>query len=190
MVARDTSAQGARRAAEGGAIEMQIRDWTVASGLIEQDGQLLLVRNVRRNGMEDWSTPGGVVDVDDPSLLAALTREVAEETGLVVTEWVGPVYEVVAEAVDLGWRLRCEVHLAVAYEGEITVADPDGIVVEASYYVPGDVHDRLAGCPQWVREPIAEWLLDRWELDSDRPLRRYVYDVFGTSRADLRVERR
>src|SRR6267154_1530725 len=95
-----------------------MRGWTVASGLIERDGQLLLVRNVRRNGMEDWSTPGGVVDDEDSSLLAALTREVNEETGLVVTEWAGPVYEVIAEAPDLGWRLRCEVHLALEYEGE------------------------------------------------------------------------
>src|SRR3954454_890759 len=74
-----------------------MREWTVASGLIERDGELLLVRNVRRNGVEDWSTPGGVVDAEDLSLLAALTREVEEETGLVVSEWVGPVYEVVAE---------------------------------------------------------------------------------------------
>ena len=167
-----------------------MREWTVASGLIERDGELLLVRNVRRNGIEDWSTPGGVVDAEDTSLVAALTREVAEETGLVVSEWVGPVYEVVAEAPDLGWRLRCEVHLAVAYEGDIAIADPDGIVVEASYCVPDDAHERLASCPQWVREPIAEWLLDRWEPGPDRPHRRFVYDVFGTSRADMRVERR
>ncbi len=167
-----------------------MREWTVASGLIEDDGRLLLVRNVRRNGMEDWSTPGGVVDDDDTSIVAALTREVEEETGLTVSEWVGPVYEVVAEAPDLGWRLRCEVYLAAKYEGDISIADPDGIVVEACYCVADDAHDRLAGCPQWVREPIAEWLLDRWELAPDVPHRRFVYDVFGTSRSDLRVERR
>jgi ADP-ribose pyrophosphatase YjhB (NUDIX family) len=167
-----------------------LREWTVASGLIERDGELLLVRNVRRNGIEDWSTPGGVVDADDASLLAALTREVAEETGLVVREWVGPVYEVVAEAPGLGWRLRCEVHLAVAYEGEIVIDDPDGIVVEASYCVASDAHDRLASCPQWVREPLAEWLLQRWELEAGMPHRRFEYDVIGTGRHDMRVERR
>jgi ADP-ribose pyrophosphatase YjhB (NUDIX family) len=167
-----------------------LREWTVASGLIERDGELLLVRNVRRNGMEDWSTPGGVVDDDDLSLLAALTREVAEETGLVVSDWVGPVYEVRADARDMGWRLRCEVYLALGCEGEIAIADPDGIVVEACYCVPGDAHTRLASCPQWVREPLAAWLLDRWELVPDVPHRRFEYDVFGTSRNDLRVERR
>jgi hypothetical protein len=97
---------------------------------------------------------------------------------------------VVAEAPDLGWRLRCEVHLALAYEGEIAIADPDGIVVEACYCMPDDAHDRLGTCPQWVREPIAEWLKDRWELAAGIPHRRFEYDVFGSSRHDIRVERR
>ncbi len=91
-----------------------MRDWTVAGGLIESDDGLLLVCNRRRNGSFDWSPPGGVIEVaDGESLLDGLTREVEEETGVRVTEWAGPVYEVHAEAVDLGWRLRAEVHVAV-----------------------------------------------------------------------------
>jgi 8-oxo-dGTP diphosphatase len=31
----------------------------------------------------------------------------------------------------MGWHLRVEAHLAVAYEGELRVDDPDGIVVDA-----------------------------------------------------------
>ena len=58
------------------------REWTVAGALLETDAGLLMVRNVRRGGFEDWSTPGGVVDADDASLLAGLEREVFEETGL------------------------------------------------------------------------------------------------------------
>ena len=41
-------------------------------GLIETDAGVLLVRNVRRGGFEDWSTPGGVIDADDSDLLAGL----------------------------------------------------------------------------------------------------------------------
>ncbi len=67
---------------------MTLHEWTVASALIERDGQLLLVRNVRQGGREDWSTPGGVIDHDDPSILDGLAREVHEETGLAVS--VGP----------------------------------------------------------------------------------------------------
>ena len=36
-------------------------------------------------------------------------------------------------APDMGWRMRCEVHLAVAFDGELHVDDPDGIVVEAAF---------------------------------------------------------
>ena len=61
---------------------MALHEWTVAGGLIETDAGVLLVRNVRRGGFEDWSTPGGVIDADDADLLAGLTREVEEETGL------------------------------------------------------------------------------------------------------------
>ena len=41
---------------------MAVHEWTVAGGLIETDAGVLLVRNVRRGGFEDWSTPGGVID--------------------------------------------------------------------------------------------------------------------------------
>ena len=49
---------------------MPLHEWTVAGGLIETDSGVLLVRNQRRGGFEDWSTPGGVVDADDADLLA------------------------------------------------------------------------------------------------------------------------
>ena len=49
-----------------------------------------------------------------------------------VTEWEGPLYEVRATAVEMGWVMRCEVHRALAFEGDLVVDDPDGIVVEAA----------------------------------------------------------
>ena len=116
-----------------------VREWQVAGALVESDGRLLFVRNQRRGGSEDWSTPGGVIDADDGSLLDGLTREVEEETGLRVTRWEGPLYEVEAVAPDLGWIMRCEVHRAVDFEGEVRVADP-----------------------------VAEWLAEQWGPDSVR----------------------
>ena len=92
-------------------------EWTVAGAVLEHDDELLLVCNQRRNGSLDWSTPGGVIDATDATVLAGLTREVEEETGLVVREWEGPLYEVTAVAVDLGWVMRCEVHRAVVVRG-------------------------------------------------------------------------
>jgi ADP-ribose pyrophosphatase YjhB (NUDIX family) len=165
---------------------MALHEWTVAGGLIETDAGVLLVRNVRRGGIEDWSTPGGVIDAEDADVLAGLSREVEEETGLVVTEWLGPLYEVRAHAPDMGWRMRCEVHLAVAFEGELRVDDPDGIVVEARFVPLSECIEHLVTCPTWVREPLSEWLRDRWEPHAARG---FHYEVNGTSRDSMRVVR-
>lgn len=164
-----------------------MREWLVAGALIEAPGGVLLVRNQRRGGWTDWSTPGGVIDDDDVDLLSGLTREVEEETGLRVTRWEGPIYEVRAVAVDLGWVMRAEVHRALEYEGELRVDDPDGIVVEAAFFPPGECAARLAreGAP-WVHEPLAEWLCERWGPESARG---YDYDVRGTRREELCVRR-
>ncbi len=165
---------------------MEVREWTVAGGLIETDAGVLLVRNVRRGGFEDWSTPGGVIDAEDADLLTGLTREVAEETGLVVREWAGPLYEVHAYAPEMGWRMRCEVHLAVAFDGELSVDDPDGIVVEARFVPAEECAAQLESCAPWVREPLNAWLRERWEPRSDRGFR---YEVAGSTRESMRVVR-
>ena len=162
----------------------EFRDWTVAGGLVETPDGVLLVRNLRRGGFEDWSTPGGVIDAEDASLLAGLTREVEEETGLRVDEWSGPLYEVFAVAPDMRWRMRCEVHLAVAFDGDLRVDDPDGIVVEAQFVPAVECSARLASCAQWVREPLCAWLHERW---SPAARRQFSYEVRGTVRDELRV---
>ena len=160
-----------------------MRAWTVAGGLIELDGRLLLVQNQRRDGSLDWSTPGGVVDPGE-ALLEGLTREVEEETGLRVSSWEGPLWTVEAEAPDMGWTLEVEVHRAVGFVGEITVDDPDGIVVDAAWL-------DIDGCREcldtsWVpaREPMLAWLGERW---TDR--RRFRYRVEGDTRTGSSVVR-
>jgi 8-oxo-dGTP diphosphatase len=134
-----------------------MREWTVAGGLILGDGGLLLVRNRRRDGSHDWSPPGGVIEPGE-SMVSGLTREVTEETGVEVLEWKGPVYEVVVEAPELGWRARIEAHRAGSYRGELRVEDPDGIVVEAAWVDPSSCRDHLQSGHRWVREPLEAWL--------------------------------
>lgn len=163
-----------------------MRDWHVAGGLIESSDGLLLVRNRRRWGAHDWSPPGGVIDADDAGVLAGLTREVHEETGIVVTEWHGPVYEVSAVAHDMGWHLRAEVFVAEGYEGDLAVDDPDGIVVDAQFAGTARCRELLAGCFPWVREPLREWIEGRWDASGHR---RYCYSVYGDDPTSLRVER-
>src|SRR5262245_46987849 len=143
-----------------------MREWLVAGAIIEGPDGVLLVENVRRNGRRDWSTPGGVID-EGETVLEGLAREVVEETGLVVTEWRGPLYAVEAEAPDLGWHMRAEVYLGVAYEGELVVDDPDGIVVGAGFHSLDDCRLRMEEGHPWVREPLLEWLVERSEESRD-----------------------
>ena len=166
----------------------EVRNWTVAGGLLENDGGLLLVQNRRRNGNFDWSPPGGVIEVaDGESVVDGLTREVEEETGFRVTAWAGPLYEVMAEAPELGWTMRASVYLALAFEGELTVNDPDGIVVDACFVSLDDCATHLAQCHPWVREPLAEWLENRWSHTETRAP--FGYRVDGRDLGSLIVTR-
>jgi ADP-ribose pyrophosphatase YjhB (NUDIX family) len=165
---------------------MALAEFTVAGALVESADGLLLVRNRRRGGTTDWSTPGGVIDATDPTLRDGLAREVFEETGLRVLSWEGPLYEVRATARELGWSMRCEVHRALAFDGELRIEDPDGIVIEACFAAAGSHDEFLAECSPWVREPLRDWIEQRWGAHEPR---RYTYDVLGATRGELQVVR-
>ena len=162
-----------------------LKRWTVGGGLVEQAEGLLLVRNVRRGGHEDWTPPGGVIDADE-TLLSGLTREVAEETGIAVQRWDGPLYEVRAHAPDMGWMMHAEVYCALEFEGELCVGDPDEIVAEAAFVPLERCLAMMASCAPWVREPLAEWLETRWDSSQRRV---FFYEVRGTRRDHLEVHR-
>lgn len=160
-----------------------VRDWAVAGGVVLRGEQMLLVRNRRRNDSVEWSTPGGVVDPGE-TMLEALGREVREETGLLVSRWDGPLYEITVDFTDLGWRLRVETYGAVDWNGEIVLEDPDGIVEHADFYNPGECEVRLGQSARWVREPLLEWCLQR----PDEMLS-FRYQVAGTEVHGLEVTR-
>jgi ADP-ribose pyrophosphatase YjhB (NUDIX family) len=162
-----------------------VREWLVASGIVESPEGLLLVQNRRRDGHVDWSPPGGVVEVaDGESVRDGLTREVHEETGILVTEWEGPVYEVEAEAAGMGWTLRVEVHRALSFEGRLDPRDPDGIVVDAQFVPVDECGGHLASTWLPTHEPLFAYLADRWT-----DVRSYRYRVDGDARATMRVTR-
>ncbi len=161
-----------------------MRDWLVAGAVIEGPEGVLLVQNRRRNGSHDWSPPGGVID-EGESVIAGLAREVTEETGLVVTRWEGPIYDIEVVAPDLGWRLRVESFRALDYTGELVVDDPDGIVVDACFVNPETCVGHLQGASRWVGEPLSEWLAEPWS-----GLRSFGYDVAGAELGALSVTRR
>jgi 8-oxo-dGTP diphosphatase len=174
---------GPTEAVEGPGSVRDVREWIVGGAVIEGPEGLLLVRNRRRDGRHDWSPPGGVID-EGETLVEGLTREVREETGLVVEEWSGPLYEIDAVALDLDWHLTVQVWRAARWSGDIVVDDPDGIVVDARWVAPTACADHLAGCSPWVADPVHEWLRAPWEGS-----RRFGYRIAGVDHTALEVTR-
>lgn len=162
-----------------------MRAWLVAGAIIEGPAGMLLVANRRRDGRIDWTTPGGVVD-DGEDVITGLSREVEEETGLVVESWRDPpAYRIEADAPALGWHLRVEVHRALAVSGSLRFDDPDGIVFDAAYHADPACRSRLRTAPPWVHRPLHAWLDERWEgtrtfryrIEGDRPSSLRVHDL-------------
>jgi 8-oxo-dGTP diphosphatase len=160
-----------------------LRQWSVAGGVVVRGDHCLLVQNRRRNGDVDWSTPGGVIDAGE-TMVGGLGREVTEETGLEITDWHGPLYRVEVTAPGFGFFLQAEAHRALSFQGDLTVDDPDGIVIGAEFVSVELVQARLEGAPRWVAEPLLAHLLEG--VDDGRL---FSYHLEGTSSVDRRVIR-
>ena len=158
-----------------------MRRWLVGGALIRHGDGLVLVCNRRRDNSVEWTPPGGVIDHGE-TLLDGLTREVFEETGLVVSTWSDRCYTVTVDAPDMGWQMTVEAWESDQVSGEICVADPDGIVEEVRHTSAVDALDLLTASPLWVRLPVSAWL-------GGDPEAQYQFALRGTDRATARVER-
>jgi 8-oxo-dGTP diphosphatase len=121
---------------------------------------------------------------DGEEVIAGLAREVAEETGIAVQEWSGPLYRVETVAPDMGWHLEVAVYRALSWSGEIVIDDPDRIVVDARFVPHGNCAAHLEGNALWVSEPIGDWIAQRWDEPRD-----YRYHLAGSDRDTAVVTR-
>lgn len=158
-----------------------MRRWSVGGALIRHGDGLVLVGNRRRSGALEWTPPGGVIDRGE-TVLEGLTREVLEETGLVVASWSHRSYTVVVDAPEMGWRLGVEAWVAERVEGEVAIDDPDGIVEQVYHASRDEAPTMLSASPQWVHIPVGAWLDGADGAE-------YAFVLRGTSREQSTVER-
>jgi 8-oxo-dGTP diphosphatase len=158
-----------------------VRRWLVGGALIRHDDGLVLVCNRRRDRSIEWTPPGGVIDPGE-TLLEGLAREVREETGLLVAGWVQRCYTVTVDAPDMGWQLTVEAWEADGVEGDVVIADPDGIVEDVRHVAAVDAPALLQASPPWVHGPVGDWL-------TGSAAAHYRYTLHGTQRGSGRIER-
>lgn len=158
-----------------------MRHWTVGGALIRHSDGLVLVSNRRRDKSVEWTPPGGVIDVGE-TVLEGLAREVREETGLVVRSWAQCRYRVTVDAPDMGWQLKVEAWEVATIDGDVQIADPDGIVEQVRHASCAEANDLLQASPPWVQAPVTDWLGGRVS-DS------YQFVLRGAERRNARIER-
>lgn len=131
----------------------------VAAAVIRHGDAFLLVE---QQGPDDdgtsWALPGGRVLPDEP-IIAALYREVREETGLRVTA-VGQL----AWAVEVRSNQQPDIH-ALVYEAEVGEGipqpeDPDGFIVSARFVDRLEAARLIEATVPWrsMSEPLLAYL--------------------------------
>jgi 8-oxo-dGTP diphosphatase len=117
----------------------------IVSALVRRDGQMLLVEEMEPGDPgPTWMLPGGKVEPSE-TLIQALRRELAEETGMRLGG--SPV---IAFAIDItapegqysAITFDCEA------DGSLAPDDPDGLVLSAAWLSTDEAVARLA-CVTW-----------------------------------------
>lgn len=140
---------------------MPMRDATpmTVSALVRRGDTLLLVQEQGpRDAAPIWMLPGGRVE-DGEAPEAAVRRELAEETGLVVVGMpqVAFAVEIEADLQDLVGRWRARTYACDA-TGTIAPADPDELIVAADWVQQAEALERLEAVEWYDSAPLRSYL--------------------------------
>ncbi|MYW03160.1 NUDIX domain-containing protein [Streptomyces sp. SID3343] len=97
----------------------------VGAIVLDGEGRLLLIQRTTMPGAGRWSLPGGRVEEGETDAVA-LAREMAEETGLLVT--VGPLVGIVRRDAPNGGVYEIRDYACTPHGGELRAGDDAGAV--------------------------------------------------------------
>jgi ADP-ribose pyrophosphatase YjhB (NUDIX family) len=126
----------------------------VAALVVDDDGRLLLGRRAFEPDIGMWDTIGGFLEEDEDAL-AALHREVLEETGLEVsvTDFVGAFSDRYGDGEDVPTVLN------LVFEARLITGDPQPAddVTELAWFAPDALpaDDDLAF--NWIAPALRRW---------------------------------
>jgi ADP-ribose pyrophosphatase YjhB (NUDIX family) len=117
--------------------------------LVERDGKVLLVRRAVDPKLGDWCLPAGYVEYDEGPV-AAVIREVREETGLVIrVNDLLAAYHVRSDPRGMGVILM---YRAIPVGGQLA---PDDDASEAQFFAPDELPRELAFAS--TRRALLHW---------------------------------
>jgi len=114
----------------------------IATAIVRFGGDILMILQAGPGEQPYWSVPGGRVE---PGEFApeAVVREVREETGIAVLDPGLVAFTVQVDDRREGWFATVWTFDVAAWEGELGIADPDGLVLEAEWIPLEDACRRL-----------------------------------------------
>ena len=104
----------------------------IAAAIIRFGDELLMVRQAGPGEEPFWSVPAGRLEPGEFAT-EAVVREVKEETGITVLDRGLVVLTAQVDEQREGWFASVWTFDVAAWEGDLAVADPDGLVLDAAW---------------------------------------------------------